>query len=261
MMDLKGKRAWVCGSTQGIGKACAMELAGRGAAVTLFARNEATLKTTRDELSTEAGQTHDFVCADFGEPGNLAESARKHLAATGPTSILVNNTGGPKSGPIVEAKPDAFLGAISNHVVCNHLLMQTVLPGMKEAGYGRIVNIISSSVFMPIKGLGVSNTTRAAVANWAKSVAGEVGLFGITVNNVLPGYTDTVRLKSLIKAKADREGVSEEDVVRTWIGSIPIGRLGRPDEIASVVGFLASPAASYVSGINIPVDGGRLAGQ
>lgn len=261
MCDLRGKRAWVCGSTQGIGKACAMELADWGATVTLLARDAEALERVCGELSTDADQTHDFVCADFHRPDALSERARAHLSATGSAQVLVNNTGGPKSGPIVDAEPDAFRVAFTNHVVCNHLLMQAVLPGMKASGYGRIINIISSSVFLPIRGLGVSNTTRAAVANWAKTVASEVGQFGVTVNNVLPGYTDTARLKSLIKVKAERDGVSEKDVVDGWVASIPMGRLGDPREIAAVVGFLSSPAASYVSGVNVPVDGGRLASQ
>ncbi len=259
MVDLDGKRAMVCGSTQGIGRACAEELARRGASVTLVARDAAALERVRAELPGAQSRSHATICVDFGNPDAVRGRAAEHVNSAGAIHILVNNTGGPKSGPIVDAEPQAFRDAISNHVVCNHLLMQTLLGGMKDAGYGRIINIISTSVFTPIKGLGVSNTTRAAVANWAKTVASEVGAFGITVNNVLPGYTDTVRLKSLIAAKAKRSGVSEEQVVDEWINSIPLGRLAAPAEIAAVVGFLASPAASYVSGINLPVDGGRLA--
>ena len=261
MNDLCGKHALACGSTNGIGKACALELARRGAQVTLVARDESALQSVVAQLPTDEGQTHRFIRADFSDPSALRQAVHDHLQQHGPAQILLNNTGGPKSGPIVDAEPEAFLAAFSMHLLSNQLLTQTVLPGMKKGGFGRIVNIISTSVFLPIKGLGVSNTTRAAVANWAKTVASEVGKFGITVNNVLPGYTDTARLKSLIKAKAKRDGVSEDDVVRSWIESIPVGRLASPDEIAAVVGFLVSPAASYVNGINLPVDGGRLAAQ
>lgn len=175
----------------------------------------------------------------------------------GPVHILVNNTGGPPSGPLIEAEPQAFERAFANHVISNQLLVQAVLPGMKSSGYGRIINIISTSVKQPIPGLGVSNTIRAAVANWAKTLAGELGPFGITVNNVLPGYTDTARLGSLIQARAQRSGVPEDAVRREMISQIPLGRLARPEEIAAAVVFLASPDASYISGINLPVDGGR----
>ncbi len=236
-----------------------MELAQRGAAVTLVARNKEALARVRAELPTDSGQSHDAVSVDFSDPEAVRQATADHVKSKGPVQILVNNTGGPPSGPIVDATPEAFRSAYSNHVVCNQLLMQTLLPGMKESGYGRIVNIISTSVFQPIKGLGVSNTTRAAVANWARTVASELGQFGITVNNVLPGYTDTERLKSLISKKAERTGVTEEQVLKEWINSIPVGRLGAPTEIAAAVGFLASPAASYVNGVSLLVDGGRLA--
>jgi 3-oxoacyl-[acyl-carrier protein] reductase len=261
MKNLQGKRAIVCGSTQGIGRACAEVLAQHGAAVTLVARNESALEEAKNALADESGQSHATITADFTDPAAVQSRVLEHIQSTGPAHILVNNTGGPKSGPIVDAAVDAFASAFSNHVLCNQLLTQAVLPGMKEEGYGRIINIISTSVIQPIKGLGVSNTIRAAVANWAKTVASEVGRFGITVNNVLPGYTDTERLKSLIKAKAQREGITEDDVLSQWISTIPVGRLARPDEIGNVVAFLASPAASYVSGVNLPVDGGRLAAQ
>ncbi len=261
MSDLIGKRALVCGSTQGIGRACALELAGRGAAVTLFARDEAALAVVRDELPADHDQAHAFISADFNAPSTVQENARRCVHTDGPIHVLVNNTGGPASGPILDADLDEFRSAFTRHVLCFHLLTQTVLPGMKDAGFGRIVNIVSTSVFQPIRGLGVSNTTRAAVANWAKSVACEVASFGITVNNVLPGYTDTERLKSLIQAQAERTGVSRRTIVNEWVSSTPIGRLATPEEIAAAVGFLASPAASYITGVNLLVDGGRFAAR
>lgn len=261
MCDLKDKQALVCGSTQGIGRACAVALAERGAEVVLAARNAAALDEVRATLNRHSGQSHSTVCVDFSQPEAARDVVRERLADIGPVHILVNNTGGPPAGPIVDAGADAFLTAFRNHVINNHLLVQLVLEGMKSGGYGRIVNIVSTSVILPIRGLGVSNTTRAAVANWARTMAAELGSFGITVNNVLPGYTDTARLQSLIRHKAAERRVSEKAIVDEWVASIPAGRLGRPAEIASVVAFLASPAASYVNGISIPVDGGRLATQ
>lgn len=261
MNDLTGKKALVCGSTQGIGRACAMELADRGAEVTLAARNDGALQDVRSSLKTDAGQAHGAICVDFSDPTQVQDAVARHVETVGGIHILINNTGGPSAGPIINAKPKEFTAAFSNHVLCNHLLVQTLLAGMKSAGYGRVINIVSTSVVQPIKGLGVSNTIRAAVGNWAKTLANELGPFGITVNNVLPGYTATGRLRSLIERIAREQGVSTEEVEKGMKAAIPVGRFARPQEIAAVVGFLASPAASYVSGVNIPVDGGRLASQ
>ncbi len=257
--SLVGKRALACGSTQGIGRACAMQLARLGAAVTLVARREEALVQARADLPADEGQNHDVVCADFRDPEDLVEKVRVHLQEAGPVHILLNNTGGPPHGSIVEAPPEAFRQAFTMHLVCNQLLVQTLLPGMKEAGYGRIINIISTSVKEPIKGLGVSNTTRWAVAAWAKTLAGELTSFGITVNNILPGYTATARLDELIDARAEAAGVEAAEIRREMIARIPAGRLASPDDIAAAAGFLASPAAAYISGINLPVDGGKTA--
>jgi 3-oxoacyl-[acyl-carrier protein] reductase len=255
---LEGRHALVCGSTQGIGRACAMRFADLGARVTLLARDEAGLERVCGELPAPLQQDHDYLVADFTEPDVVRERVTGYLRQGGPIGILLNNTGGPPHGPIVEARPEDFIRAIKMHVVCNQILLQAVLPGMKEARFGRIINIISVSVREPIPGLGVSNTTRWAVASWAKTTAGEVAPFGITVNNILPGYTDTARLGSLIEAKAEAGGVTEAEVTSNLMGQIPAGRLARPEEIAAAAGFLASPAASYITGINVPVDGGRL---
>lgn len=258
---LSGKQAIVCGSTNGIGWACAYELANQGASVTLFARNEESLKKRVAELPSDNGQSHGYLVADFSNVDSVKQAAQKHVAAGAVVDILVNNTGGPPSGLIIEAEPAAFQAAYAQHVINNHNLLQAVLPGMKERSFGRIVNIISTSVFQPIKGLGVSNTTRAAVANWARTVSSEVATFGITINNVLPGYTDTERLNHLFEAKSKRTGASPDAIRQAAVDSIPAGRMGEAKEIAAVVAFLASPAASYVNGVNLPVDGGRLASQ
>jgi 3-oxoacyl-[acyl-carrier protein] reductase len=259
--SLEGKNALVCGSTQGIGRACAMEFARLGASVTLMARHAEGLEKVLGELPREHGQTHRTVQADFSDWKGVQSLATEHIVKHGAVHILLNNTGGPPAGPAFEANPEDFLKAMTQHVLCNHVLAQTLAGGMRDAKYGRIINIISTSVIAPIKGLGVSNTIRAAVANWARTLAAELGPFGITVNNVLPGYTRTTRLDSLIKGRATRAGLGVEDIERDMMATIPAKRFAAPEEIAAVAAFLASPAASYVSGVSMPVDGGRLATQ
>jgi 3-oxoacyl-[acyl-carrier protein] reductase len=256
-LDLKHKQAIVCGSTQGIGKAIAIELANLGASVTLIARNEEALKKTKQELSTEAGQLHGYVCVDFSKPEELKTLIEAYLQRQPIVHILVNNTGGPPAGPIASAKPEEFLSAFNNHLICNHILAQACVEGMKIAKYGRIINIISTSVKLPLANLGVSNTIRAAVANWSKTLANELGKFNITVNNVLPGATATVRLQNIIENKSTKTGHAIDSVTSEMISEIPMGRFAEASEIANAVAFLASPAASYINGINLPVDGGR----
>ncbi len=257
--SLEGKNAIVCGSTQGIGRAIAIELARLGATVTLLARNADGLAKVLSELPRDHGQSHSMVEADFNDWKNVQQKVAAHVGTHGPIHVLVNNTGGPAAGPIHEASPEDFLKAMNQHVACNQALFQVVAPGMRDANYGRVINIISTSVLMPIKGLGVSNTIRAAVANWARTLASEVAPLGITVNNILPGFTRTGRLESLIKGRAARGGLTAEEVERDMIATVPARRFGSPEEVAAVVAFLASPAASYVNGVNLPVDGGRLA--
>jgi 3-oxoacyl-[acyl-carrier protein] reductase len=256
-MSLLGKRALVCGSTQGLGKACALELALLGASITLVARNEESLKRTRSELDTSNNQHHSFIVADFSNVNQVQQRVTEFVKNAPPIHILVNNTGGPKGGPIVDAELQEFTRAFSSHLLCNHILVQAVVGGMKAEGYGRIINIVSTSVKQPIAGLGVSNTVRGAVASWAKTLAGELAPFGITVNNVLPGMTKTTRLDSLIKAKSEKSGKSVDQITNEMIAEIPAGRFAMPEEFAAAVAFLATPAASYINGINLPVDGGR----
>ena len=255
-ITLNNKNAIVCGSTQGIGEATAIELAVLGANITLIARNENKLKSVLSSLDTSLGQTHSYLCVDFSNTGELKGKLNN---IEGNYHILINNTGGPAGGPITDASPEAFDNAFKMHLISNQILAQKVISGMKEEGFGRIVNIISTSVKAPIPGLGVSNTIRAAVANWAKTLSLELGSYGITVNNVLPGFTNTNRLKSLITKKAETLGVSEEEVVNTMKTSIPANRFGKARETANAVAFLCSPAAAYINGINLPVDGGRTA--
>ena len=255
-LSLKGKTAMVCGSTQGIGKASAIELALLGASCVLVARDENKLAQSVKELDVSQGQKHQFIVADFQHPHEVKEKAEA-FAKGNIIHILVNNTGGPNSGPIVKADIEEFRIAFNNHLICNHILTQTFLEGMKKEKYGRIINIISTSVKVPLKNLGVSNTIRAAVANWSKTMANELAPFGITVNNVLPGATSTQRLKSIIENKSAKTGESYDELSTEMMKEIPMARFADPSEIAAAVAFLASPAASYITGINVPVDGGR----
>ncbi|WP_103071124.1 SDR family oxidoreductase [Aquimarina sediminis] len=253
-LNLTDKNALVCGSTQGIGKASAKQLAEQGANITLVARNEEKLQHVLRELSTNQGQSHDYIVADFQDPDRL----QQNISTTGKSfHILVNNTGGPAGGPIFNASLDEFERAFTQHLKCNHILAQTVVPGMKNYGYGRIINIISTSVKQPLTGLGVSNTIRGAVANWSKTLANELGVFGITVNNVLPGATGTERLNEIINNKSTKTGKSIEEVSSIMMNEVPARRFAKPEEIANAVVFLASEAASYINGVNLPVDGGR----
>ena len=254
-LNLNDKNALVCGSTAGIGKATAMALATEGVNITLVARNREKLKEVLEELPQHGN--HSYIVADFSNPRDLQEQVIKFIEKEHGFHILINNTGGPRSGDILNASLDEFDNAFTQHLKCNHILAQATIPFMKSEGFGRIINIISTSVKEPIPGLGVSNTIRGAVGNWSKTLSIEVGSFGITVNNVLPGFTKTERLNGLIKIKANNEDVSIEDMAETMKNYAPAKRFAQPEEIANVITFLASEAASYVNGINVPVDGGR----
>jgi 3-oxoacyl-[acyl-carrier protein] reductase len=258
---LVGRRALVSGSTQGIGRAIAMALAASGATVDLIARNDQGLAKVLGELATTHGQRHGSLIADFSDWKSVERLATDYVGRVGTVHILVNNTGGPPAGSAIDAKPEDYITALTQHIACFQALTQACAPGMRAAGYGRIINITSTSVVTPIKGLGVSNTVRAAVGNWTKTLASELGRFGITVNNIMPGFTKTARLDAIFKGKASRAGSTVAEVETDAIATIPLGRLAAPEEIAAVAAFLASPAASYVNGVNLPVDGGRLAAQ
>jgi 3-oxoacyl-[acyl-carrier protein] reductase len=256
-ISLKGKTALVCGSSQGIGKASAIGLAQAGAKIVLMARNESTLKSLLEEINNINGINNAYLLADFSNPSDVKSRIEAYLAQGHEIDILINNTGGPASGSIIEAKTEEFQNAFQQHLICNHILTQACLQGMKKNNFGRIINIISTSVKQPLANLGVSNTIRAAVANWAKTMANELGKFGITVNNVLPGATSTGRLTSIINNKASKSEINKELIEDEMIAEIPLGRFAKPDEIANAVVFLASNQAAYINGINLPVDGGR----
>ncbi|WP_075343033.1 SDR family oxidoreductase [Tenacibaculum agarivorans] len=250
---IENKNALVCGSTQGIGKASAIALAEEGANVTLVARNEEKLKAVLTELPNQ-DQHHSYIIADFSNPQELKE---KIEASQLNFHILINNTGGPAGGPIFNAAIEEFDSAFTQHLKCNHILVQALAPFMKKERYGRVINIISTSVKQPLDGLGVSNTIRGAVANWSKTMANELGQFGITVNNVLPGATATERLNEIINNKAKKTGKSVDEVIQTMKNAAPAKRFAKPEEVANAVVFLASERASFINGINVPVDGGR----
>ncbi|WP_026897228.1 SDR family oxidoreductase [Daejeonella oryzae] len=255
-LDLTGKRALVCGSSQGIGRAAAMELALLGASITLVARNEESLKAVVEHLPADDTESHHYLITDFNYPEQLKMVLDDYLKDHA-IDILINNTGGPAAGKAIDAKIEEFTKAFISHLICNQILVQAVTPAMKRQGFGRIINIISTSVKTPLAGLGVSNTIRGAVASWAKTLATELAPFGITVNNVLPGFTMTARLESLINSRAENEDLNYEQIKQQMIESIPAKRIGEAEEVAAAIAFLASPAAAYINGINLPVDGGR----
>lgn len=254
-LSISGKKALICGATQGIGLATAQALAQLGVQCTLLARNEARLQQAVANLPAVEAGPHQYLIADFSDEASL-QHAVQEVAGRG-FEILINNTGGPPAGPVVGATAPQFLAAFQQHLLANHALAQAVLPHMQETGWGRIVNVVSTSVKIPLKGLGVSNTIRGAVASWAKTLSNEVARYGITVNNVLPGATATGRLSSIIDGKALKTGESREAVEKEMLSEIPAGRFGLPEEIGSVAAFLCTDAAAYINGVSIPVDGGR----
>lgn len=256
-LPLQGKRAVVGGASQGIGQGCAEALAGGGATIVALSRRQGALDDVVAALPRPDGQEHLAVAVDFADTDAVAAAAASIVDA-GTVDILVNNTGGPAPGALRATETDDLEAAFAMHVLAYQKLVAAVQPGMIEAGYGRIINVISTSVASPIPGLGVSNTIRAAVANWARTLAVELGGFGITVNNVLPGYIDTDRLRTSNQRRAELAGATVDEMAAAQVASIPVGRLGTPSDIGSAVAFLASPAAGYINGVDLPVDGGRL---
>ncbi len=256
-LNLTGKHALVCGASEGIGRATAHELALLGADITVLARRAEVLQQVTDALPRSGAQQHGWLAADVSQTDALRAQVQA-LAAGKSVHILVNNTGGPPGGPIHSADAVAFVDAFQRHLLANHALVQSVLPGMQGAQWGRIVNVVSTSVKEPIAGLGVSNTIRGAVASWAKTLSRELALQGITVNNVLPGYTETGRVDQIVRDRAKAEGKSEEQVIAAMRAGVPAGRFAKPAETGGVIAFLCSPAAAYISGVSLAVDGGRM---
>ena len=252
-LGLQNKNALVCGSTQGIGKATAISLAKEGVNITLMARNEKVLQGVLKELPQNGKQKHRYLVANFSD----LDQIKNIISTNNSFHILVNNTGGPKSGAIIDASVEEFSAAFQMHVLVNQILSQAVVPFMKKECFGRIINIISTSVKEPIPGLGVSNTIRNAVANWSKTMSAELAEFGITMNNILPGFTDTARLDQIIKIKATAANTSIEEMSKIMKNYVPAKRFAKPEETAAAVTFLASNSASYITGVNLPVDGGR----
>ncbi len=255
-LNLAGKNAVICGSSQGIGKAIAMELAALGATVTLFSRDIRKLEGVLAELDRPASQRHSLLVADFNHPENVKEVIDSYSGDHDHIHILVNNSGGPPPGRAIDASPEDFQLAFSRHILSNQHIVKALVPGMKDAGYGRIINIVSTSVKVPIPGLGVSNTIRGAVASWAKTLSTELAPYGITVNNILPGYTNTARLRSLIESTAKEKNITVNEVEQSFITNIPARRFADPRETAALAAFLASPSAGYITGTSIRVDGG-----
>jgi 3-oxoacyl-[acyl-carrier protein] reductase len=256
-INLTGKNALVCGASRGIGNAIAQQFATLGANVTLVSRSETILERIVQDLDTSKGQQHDFIAADFNKPDELKEKLTAIIHEPKVYHILVNNTGGPPAGLAIDAELHEFTTAFTQHLLCNQVLVQSVVDGMRASGYGRIINIISTSVKIPLKGLGVSNSIRGAVANWSKTLANELGQYGITVNNILPGATATDRLTQIIEGKAHKQNHTLDEVTQEMTLEIPLGRFAKPEETAYAAAFLASEYAAYITGINLPVDGGR----
>lgn len=256
-LNLQGRHALVCGGSEGIGRAAAHELALLGADVTVLARREDALRKVVDALPRSGTQRHGFIAADVSRTAELGHVARL-LAGARPVHILVNNTAGPPGGPAHAATVEAYLETFNKHLVANHTLVQAVLPGMRAAGWGRIVNVISTSVKEPIPGLGVSNTIRGAVASWAKTLSRELAGDGITVNNVLPGYTETARIAQIVQDRMAKEDRDEDAIRAAMRAGVPAGRFADPSETGAVIAFLCSPAAAYVNGVSLAVDGGRM---
>lgn len=256
-LDLTNKTALVCGASQGLGLAVATELALLGAHIIVSSRSESKLQQAIKNLDTSKGQQHNYLVMDLSDPGEVKRVISGYLEQGDPVHILVNNAGGPPSAPMIETDAAEIEKAFRTHVISSHILAQQLVPGMQAAGFGRIVNIVSTSVKQPINGLGISNLVRAAVANWAKTLANEISGRGITINNVLPGYTNTERMEYMLNKRANEKGIEKENMFKRITASIPVGRVGEPSELGAAVAFICSPAAAYINGINLIVDGGQ----
>lgn len=251
-LSLAGRTALVCGASAGIGRATALTLASLGANVIALARRQSELDALLPELLAEGAPSARALVADLDDTAGLAA-----LVAGLQAEILIHNTGGPPGGRLLDDPPAKLAAAFQRHVLSAQVLVQALLPSMAAAGFGRIVTVTSTSVREPLDNLGTSNTIRAAMAGWAKTLSRELPP-GVTINNLLPGYTATGRLSTLIEGAAGRSGVTTEEMAASWRANVPEGRFASPDELAGVIAFLCSPAAAYVRGVTLPVDGGRL---
>jgi 3-oxoacyl-[acyl-carrier protein] reductase len=259
-ISLLNKRAFVGGSSQGIGFSIAERMAACGATVTLTSRNEAKLKVALAQLPTPKGQKHDYCVIDFGDLEALKVVLADYQAQTveNPVAILVLNSGGPPPATAYQATPAQYQTYFNESVMANQMLVQTFVPAMQQRQFGRILTILSLVVKQPKLDLGISNTVRAGIANWAKALSMELGNSGITVNNLLPGFIQTKRLEQLMGVRAQKANVSTEKVIAQLATSIPAARIGAPEDLGNMAAFLASDLASYINGVNIPIDGGFL---
>lgn len=257
-INLSNKSALVCGGSKGIGFATAKELAGLGAKIIILSRSEENLKAAIQEIDAINGLENQYIVADVSDTAYLKDQVGQALESAGAIHILINNGGGPPGGMIVDAKADQFIAAFKAHLIAAHSLVQLLAPKMREAGYGRIINIVSTSVRQPILGLGVSNTIRGSIASWSKTMSIELAPDGITVNNILPGTTKTGRLTEIMKGIEHASDLSKDEVTNQFLSQIPMGRFAEVEEVAAAAAFLASPAASYITGVSLPVDGGKI---
>lgn len=256
-LDLSGKSALVCGGSKGLGYGSAVELAKLGCQIVLLARSEEKLHANISELDKLNGLKNSYICVDLLD---INDAIRKitEVTSANPIHILINNTGGPSAGTIQEATSEELSRAFNMHIIASQEISRCLIPFMTSEGYGRIINIVSTSVRQPIPRLGVSNTIRGAMASWSKTLSTELASTGITVNNVLPGTTKTSRIDELMNAMKDAQGISLDEVRDNFLKEIAMGRFAEVEEIASLVAFLASPAASYITGTSIPADGGKI---
>ena len=257
-LGLKGKTALVAASSKGLGRAVADELAREGANLIICARSVRPLEMARQAIYDETKVEVVAVPADLSEPADIDRLMAAAKAEFGHVDILVTNTGGPPPGPFESHSREAWSDAIRQNLYSVLNLTREVLPAMRDASWGRIINITSVAVKQPVDGLILSNAIRAGVTGFAKTLANEEARCGITVNNVMPGYTKTERLEQLASDAADRSGLLVEETYARWESQIPMGRIGTPAEFAALVTFLASERASYITGVSIPVDGGAI---
>lgn len=259
-LGLKGRVALVCGSSQGLGRAIADALAAEGADLVINSRSAEKLDAVRSQIAEATGAQVVAVSADLTDPAGVEELVSTAKDAFGKIDILVTNTGGPPAGTFEDHSAAVWRDAIAQNFESVVNLTRAVLPGMKERRWGRIVNVTSISVKQPVAGLILSNSIRACVTGFAKTVSNEVAPYNVTVNNVLPGFTRTERLIHLAEAVAEREGITVEGAYEGWEAEIPMGRLADPPELGAVAAFLCSQQASYITGQSIAVDGGWIKG-